>query len=189
MSSAQRYSCLPASATHRQVTPRQLRPARERSLGSHAILRGFVAVFLAASDFFRDFTAVFFPLAAVLTGDGNSTLGCFAVRWWPWCSGRMRAASSVIRSSFSLRFRRSSSRYVGIVLVVMIPVWQNYLRPSCPILVTRTIYGPPPGVGGFEGIAEWIREVDLVSGDRYRCRFMPESRAIRKLTGEKPIYR
>ena len=107
-----------------------------RSLGSHAILRGFVAVFLAARGFFRAVAPFISPLAAAPTGDGNSSLGCFAVRWWPWCSGWMRAASSANCSSVSLRFRRSSSRYIGIVSVVMAQVWQNYLCPSCPILAT-----------------------------------------------------
>jgi hypothetical protein len=130
---------------------RQPRPACERSLGCHAIFRRFVAVFLAVRGFFRAVAAVIFPLAAAPTGDGNSRLGCFAVRWWPWCTGWMRAASSAIRSSVSLRFRRSSSRYIGIVLVVMVPVWQNYLRPSWPILATRTTHWPPRG-GGFGGI-------------------------------------
>jgi hypothetical protein len=124
---------------------RQPRPACERSLGCHAIFRRFVAVFLAVRGFFRAVAAVIFPLATAPTGDGNSRLGCFAVRWWPWCTGWMRAASSAIRSSVSLRFRRSSSRYIGIVLVVMVPVWQNYLRPSWPILATRTTHWPPRG--------------------------------------------
>ena len=103
------------------------RPACEDNLETHANLRGFVAVFLAARGFFLAVAAFIFPLAAAPTGDGNPSLGCFAVRWWPWCSGWMRAASSANRSSVPLRFRRSSSRYIEIVLVVMAQVWQNHL--------------------------------------------------------------
>jgi len=65
---------------------------------SHATLRAFVAVFRAVRGFFRDAAAGFLALGAALTEDGESSLGCFAVRWWPWCSGWMRAASSAIRS-------------------------------------------------------------------------------------------
>lgn len=124
------------------------------SLGSHAALRDLVAGFRAARDLFgrvaavdffrtvaarsflRGAAAVFLALAWAATGAGNSSVGCFAVRWWPCCSGWMRAASAAIRSSASSRCRRSSSRYSGIVLVVMASVWQNYPRPSCLILVT-----------------------------------------------------
>lgn len=69
----------------------------ERGIGSHAILRAFIAVFRTMRGFFGAAAAVFFALAAT-TGDGNSSLGCFAVRWWPWCSSCMRAASSCIRN-------------------------------------------------------------------------------------------
>ena len=65
---------------------------------SHAALRGFVAIFRAVRGFFRDAATVFLALGAALTEDGNSSLGCFAVRWWPWRSGWMRAASSSVRS-------------------------------------------------------------------------------------------
>ena len=58
----------------------------EHSLGSHATLRAFVAVFRAVRGFFRAAAAVFLALGAALTEDGNSSLGCFAVRWWPWFS-------------------------------------------------------------------------------------------------------
>lgn len=142
-------SCPTVSATPSSYLRKPIAPAlsgTRAGLGSHAILRTFVAVFRAARGFFRAVAAVVFALAADPTGDGNSSLGCLAVRWWPWRSGWMRAASSAIRSSASTRFRRSSSRYVGIVLVVIEPVWQKYLRPSCPILATRTMYGPPRGV-------------------------------------------
>jgi hypothetical protein len=64
---------------------------------SHATLRAFVASF-ARRGRFRDAAAVFLFLGAALTTDGNPSLGCFAVRWWPWFSGWMRAASSSIRS-------------------------------------------------------------------------------------------
>src|ERR1019366_251363 len=63
----------------------------------HAILRAFVAVFRTVRGFFRAAAAVFLALPAALTGDSGSSLGCFAVRWWPWCSGWMRAASASIR--------------------------------------------------------------------------------------------
>jgi hypothetical protein len=107
------------------------------SLGSHAALRAFVAGFRAARGFGFDFVficilaaaavlivlvflaLVFLALTAALTGDCTSSLGCFAVRWWPWCSGWMRAASSSIRSWSSSCFWRSSTRYSGIVFVVM----------------------------------------------------------------------
>jgi hypothetical protein len=65
---------------------------------SHATLRGFVVVFRAVRGFFREAAAVFLALGAALTEDGNSSLGCFAVRWWPWRSGWMRTASSSARS-------------------------------------------------------------------------------------------
>jgi hypothetical protein len=65
---------------------------------SHATLRGFVAVFRAARGFFRNATTGFFALGAALTEDGESSLGCFAVRWWPWFRGWIRADSSSIRS-------------------------------------------------------------------------------------------
>ena len=61
------------------------------ALGGHATLRVLVAVFRRARGFFL-------ALAAATTRSGNSTLGCFAVRWCPWCIGWMRAASSSIRS-------------------------------------------------------------------------------------------
>jgi hypothetical protein len=98
---------------------------------SHAALRAFVAIFRAVRGFFRACAKVFLALGAALTTDGNASLGCLAVRWW------MRAASSSILCRASLPFWRSSSRYSGIVFVVMARVWQNYPRPSCPILVTR----------------------------------------------------
>ena len=66
--------------------------------GSHAALRAFVAVFRAVGGFFRTRAAVFLPLVAAWTAAGNSSLGCFPARWWPWFSGWMRAASSSIRS-------------------------------------------------------------------------------------------
>src|SRR5664280_3896569 len=96
---------------------------------------GFLA--LATVGFLALVTAGFLALATASTGAGNSGWGGFGVRWWPWCSGWMRAASSSVRSSVSARFRRSSSRYSGIVLVVIAVVWQNYPRPSCPLLATR----------------------------------------------------
>ena len=65
---------------------------------SQATLRGFVAVFRPARCFFRNATTVFFVLGAALTEDGKSSLGCFAVRWWPWFRGWMRADSSSICS-------------------------------------------------------------------------------------------
>src|ERR1019366_3993691 len=52
----------------------------------HAILRAFVAVFRTARGFFGAAAAVFLALPAALTGASSSSLGCFAVRWWPWCS-------------------------------------------------------------------------------------------------------
>ena len=69
----------------------------ERGIGSHAVLRAFI-VFRTMRGFFGAAAAVFFALAGATTGDGNSSLGCFAVRWWPWCSSCMRAASSCIRN-------------------------------------------------------------------------------------------
>ena len=60
---------------------------------SHATLRAFADVFRDERGFFRD--AVFFlALGTALTEERNSSFGCFAVRWWPWFSGWMRAASS-----------------------------------------------------------------------------------------------
>jgi hypothetical protein len=85
-------------------------------------LRTFVPVFRAARDFLRAAAAGFLVLAATgflalvaagflvlattgflalataSTGAGNSGCGGFGVRWWPWCSGWMRAASSSVRS-------------------------------------------------------------------------------------------
>jgi len=103
---------------------------------SHATLRAFVTVFRATRGFFRA-AVVFLFLGVASIGGVNSSSGCFAVRWWPWRSGWMRAASASIRSSSSLLFVRSSSRYAGIVLVVMARVWQNKRPPICPILATR----------------------------------------------------
>ncbi len=51
--------------------------------GSHAALRAFV-VFRAVSGFSRTAATSFLALGKALTTDGNSSLGCFAVRWWPW---------------------------------------------------------------------------------------------------------
>jgi hypothetical protein len=62
----------------------------------HAALRAVVAVFRMSRGFFRACAAV--ALGEALTTDCNSSLGCFAVRWWPWFSGWMRAASASIRS-------------------------------------------------------------------------------------------
>jgi hypothetical protein len=123
--SAQRYSCLPSlliedrrdpfgfntpacsegtrqsgrpwSGNTRAHSACHVLPA-SAAFAVHAILRAFVAVFRAARGFFRAAAAVFLALAAVSAGDRNSILGCFLVRWWPWCSGWMRAASSSIRS-------------------------------------------------------------------------------------------
>src|ERR1700674_894410 len=90
------------------------------SLRNHAALRAFVAGFRAARGFGFSFSfdfvficimaaaavfmalvflaLVFLALTAAWTGDCNSSSGCFAVRWWPWWSGWMCAASSSIRS-------------------------------------------------------------------------------------------
>jgi hypothetical protein len=70
-------------------------------------------------DFFGTVAAVFLALGTALTADGNSSLGCFAVRWWPWFRGWMRAVSSSICRWASRSFWRSSSRYSGIVFVVI----------------------------------------------------------------------
>src|SRR5664280_885469 len=57
---------------------------------------GFLA--LATVGFLALVTAGFLALATASTGAGNSGWGGFGVRWWPWCSGWMRAASSSVRS-------------------------------------------------------------------------------------------
>jgi hypothetical protein len=57
---------------------------------------GFLA--LAATGFLALVAAGFLALATASTGAGNSGCGGFGVRWWPWCSGWMRAASSSVRS-------------------------------------------------------------------------------------------
>ena len=48
---------------------------------SYATLRAFVVVFRAVLGFFLDVSAVFLALCDALAEDGNSILGCFAVRW------------------------------------------------------------------------------------------------------------
>jgi hypothetical protein len=53
---------------------------------------------LAATGFLALAAAGFLALATASTGAGNSGCGGFGVRWWPWCSGWMRAASSSVRS-------------------------------------------------------------------------------------------
>src|SRR5664280_2098443 len=53
---------------------------------------------LAAPGFLVLATVVLLALATASTGAGNSGWGGFGVRWWPWCSGWMRAASSSVRS-------------------------------------------------------------------------------------------
>lgn len=63
---------------------------------THAALRLFFAVFRAVRGFSRAAAAGFLALGTALTTDGNSSLGCFAVRWWPCCRGWMRAASSFL---------------------------------------------------------------------------------------------
>ena len=50
---------------------------------SHATLRGFVALFRAVRGLFRDAARVFLALGTALIEDGNSSLDCFEVRWWP----------------------------------------------------------------------------------------------------------
>src|ERR1700677_27509 len=90
-------------------------------------LAAFALVFRAALGFLRASGAgfivfatwVFLASPTTSTRAGNSSVGGFGVRWWPWCSDWMWAASSSVRSSVSARFRRSSSRYSGIVLVAM----------------------------------------------------------------------
>jgi len=57
---------------------------------------GFLA--LVAAGFRAFATAGFFASTTTLTGAGNSGLGDFRVRWWPWCSDWMRVASSSVRS-------------------------------------------------------------------------------------------
>jgi hypothetical protein len=63
-----------------------------------ATLRALIAVFRPVGSFFRDAATVFLALGPALAEDGNSSLGCFEVRWCPWFSGWMRAASSSVRS-------------------------------------------------------------------------------------------
>ena len=53
---------------------------------------------LAAPGFLVLATVVLLALATASTGAANSGWGGFGVRWWPWCSGWMRAASSSVRS-------------------------------------------------------------------------------------------
>src|SRR5664279_4310881 len=53
---------------------------------------------LAAPGFLVLATVVLLALATASTGAANSGWGGFGVRWWPWCSGSMRAASSSVRS-------------------------------------------------------------------------------------------
>ena len=53
---------------------------------------------LAAAGFLVLAATGFLALATASTGAGNSGCGGFGVRWWPWCSGWMRAASSSVRS-------------------------------------------------------------------------------------------
>jgi hypothetical protein len=83
---------------------------------SQAILRAFVTVFRVARGFFRVAVAVFLFLGVASIRDGNSSSGCFVVRWWPWRNGWMRAASASVRNRSPFLFWRSSSRYAGIVL-------------------------------------------------------------------------
>jgi hypothetical protein len=52
--------------------------------GAHAALRAFITVFRAVRGFLRAAAVGFLALGTDLTPDGNSSLGCFAVRWWPW---------------------------------------------------------------------------------------------------------
>jgi hypothetical protein len=56
---------------------------RPRRPLSHATLRGFVTVFRAVRGFSRDAATVVLALGAALIEDGNSSLDCFEVRWWP----------------------------------------------------------------------------------------------------------
>ena len=64
-----------------------------------ALLRVFAVILLAARGFVRATATVFlFFLVAAFTGESNKSLGCFGLRWRPWCSGWMRAASSSARS-------------------------------------------------------------------------------------------
>jgi len=51
---------------------------------AHTALRAFIAVFRAVRGFLRAAAASFLALGTALTTDGNSNLGCFAARWWPW---------------------------------------------------------------------------------------------------------
>jgi hypothetical protein len=77
-----------SDSTHRPVRDcRESGEPIERALSSlrtqpwiHAALRAFVAVLRAVRGFFRACAAVFLALVAVLTTDGNSCLGSFAVR-------------------------------------------------------------------------------------------------------------
>jgi hypothetical protein len=48
---------------------------------SHATLRAFVAALRTVRGFFRDGSVAFLALGAALAEGGNSSLGCFAVRW------------------------------------------------------------------------------------------------------------
>src|SRR5664280_1971473 len=57
---------------------------------------GFLA--FAKAGFLVLATVVLLALATASTGAANSGWGGFGVRWWPWCSGWMRAASSSVRS-------------------------------------------------------------------------------------------
>jgi hypothetical protein len=73
-----------------------LYPARD-----HAALRAFVAVFRAVRGFSRTSAAGFLALGAALTTDGNSSLGCFAVRWW---HGVEAGCGQLLRPSATERF-------------------------------------------------------------------------------------
>jgi hypothetical protein len=64
----------------------------------YATLRAFVSVFRRARGFSRYATVVVLALGAALSGDDNSGLGGFDMRWWPWFRRWMRTVSSCERS-------------------------------------------------------------------------------------------
>ena len=70
----------------------------QRSRKTHATSRrlaSFRRLLSRERGFFGD-AGFFLALGMALTEDRNSSFGCFAVRWWPWFSGWMRAASSSV---------------------------------------------------------------------------------------------
>jgi hypothetical protein len=99
----------------------------------------------------------FSPWVSLLAEDGDSSLGCFAVRWGPWFRGWMRAASSSIRTE-RLNFFGARPQGIPESFSCHDQSVAELSRPCCPILITRWQF-----IDRLEEVACWEDVVSWIS--------------------------